>query len=49
MKPANFIAIREAVVGREADVLDALGIQWSGRSGHIAPPGRTFVSYETWN
>jgi len=41
MKTTTYIltgAIRDAVSGRETEVLAALGIQWSGTSGHIACP-----------
>jgi DNA primase len=31
-------AIRDAVAGREAEVLSALGIQWNRKSGHIRCP-----------
>jgi hypothetical protein len=31
-------AIRDAVAGRETEVLSALGIQWNGQSGHIRCP-----------
>jgi hypothetical protein len=34
--PTN--AIRDAVTGREADILNALGIPWSGGSTHIFCP-----------
>jgi hypothetical protein len=41
MKTTTYIlsgAIRDAVSGRETEVLTALGIRWSGTSGHIACP-----------
>jgi hypothetical protein len=31
-------AIRDAVAGRETEVLSAMGIQWNGQSGHIRCP-----------
>ena len=43
MRAAPFVptgVIREAVSGRETEVLDALGIRWMHKSGHICCPYR---------
>jgi hypothetical protein len=41
MKPSRYVltrAIREAVSGREIEILSALGIRWNGSSAHIRCP-----------